>query len=121
MIKRRPTLFFMLVFVAASAILTAALALELDMTPLWSWIAAANLVALALWGWDKIQAKRSGWRVPELALHLMSVLGATPAAFVGMKLFRHKTMKMHFSLFYAVLLLVQIAVVITIARSGETP
>ncbi len=121
MIKRRPVFFFMIVFLSASAVLTAVTAIRFEVTVLFAWLLGANLVAFALWGFDKLQARRSGWRVPETALHLMSLLGATPAALIGMKLFRHKTMKMHFKLTYAVLLLVQIAVVITLARSGETP
>jgi uncharacterized membrane protein YsdA (DUF1294 family) len=61
-----------------------------------------NLVSLGLYGWDKGQAKRSGARVPERTLHSLALLGGFAGAWLGMRLFRHKTQK---SVFSVVLLL----------------
>lgn len=59
-------------------------------------VAAASLLSLVLYAWDKRQAARSGWRVPEKRLHLLSLLGGWPGALIGQRLFRHKTVKTRF-------------------------
>ena len=59
--------------------------------------AALSLVAFVLYGWDKWQAKREGRRVPELRLHAVALLGGFPGAWLGMRLFRHKTQKVGFT------------------------
>ncbi|MCB9831345.1 MAG: DUF1294 domain-containing protein [Planctomycetes bacterium] len=121
MMRSQPIRFFLLVFSLPALALAAVLALVLDWHWLGAWLLAANLSALMLWAFDKIQARRGGWRVPELALHLMSILGATPAAFIGMKFLRHKTMKMHFRIFYALLFLVQVALLLSLTVMKEGP
>jgi len=57
------------------------------------WHAAASLVAFALYGIDKRQARRGGRRVPELRLFFASLLGGWPGGALAMMLFRHKTAK----------------------------
>ena len=113
MMKRKPRRFFLLIFAIPSALAAFALWSTLNWSVLACWLLSANVVAFALWSYDKIAAKRKGWRVPEAALHIMSLLGATPAAFIGMKFMRHKSMKLHFAILYSVLFLLQIAILIT--------
>lgn len=55
--------------------------------------AALSVVSLALYAWDKLQAKRGGPRVPEARLHGLALLGGFPGAWLGRGLFRHKTQK----------------------------
>ena len=57
---------------------------------------AMNILAFAMFGWDKRQARRGGWRVRESTLLLVAFLGGTPGAFAGRALFRHKTRKQPF-------------------------
>ena len=57
---------------------------------------AVNILAFAMFGWDKRQARRGGWRVRESTLLLVALLGGTPGAFTGRALFRHKTRKQPF-------------------------
>ena len=59
--------------------------------PLAAWLAAANLAALALMGWDKFCARRGLRRVPEKALFAVALAGGAAGAWAGMYLFRHKT------------------------------
>lgn len=59
-------------------------------------LASINLVAFLAYGYDKIRAKRGGWRVPERTLHSFGMLGGVIGAFVAQKLFRHKTRKRSF-------------------------
>ena len=60
---------------------------------LWSYLAAVNLVTLLLYGYDKRAAAYGGPRVPERVLHAAAIAGGTPAAYLGQRLFRHKTIK----------------------------
>lgn len=57
-----------------------------------AWLTAWSLVAFGFYGYDKIQAQRSGWRVPEIVLHGLALIGGFPGALLGMVGFRHKTL-----------------------------
>lgn len=50
-----------------------------------------NLVAFIMYGYDKRKAKRHEWRVSEAALLLVALAGGPYGAWLGMKVFRHKT------------------------------
>jgi uncharacterized membrane protein YsdA (DUF1294 family) len=66
-----------------------------------SWFAALGAAAFAVFGFDKWRAARSGRRVPESFLVLLGALGGWPGGLLGMKVFRHKTIKWTFQLKYA--------------------
>ena len=59
---------------------------------------ALTLVTFVVYGLDKLQAKRGARRVPERSLHALSWLGGFGGAWLGMRLFRHKTQKPAFAL-----------------------
>lgn len=52
-----------------------------------------SLAALLAHGFDKLQARRGARRVPERTLHALALLGGFAGAWLGMRLFRHKTRK----------------------------
>jgi len=56
-----------------------------------------NAVALVIFGVDKLQSKKRGWRIPESRLLLTAFFGPF-GAYAGMLLFRHKTRKIKFLL-----------------------
>ena len=57
---------------------------------------------------DKRRAENREARVPEMTLHLLSLLGGWPGAFLAQRVFRHKTAKASFQLiFWAIVLLHQ--------------
>ena len=58
---------------------------------------ALTLASLALYGWDKRQARRARRRIPERMLHLLALAGGFPGAWLGRRLFRHKTQKPGFT------------------------
>ena len=80
----------------------------LDLPFLTTTVIALNLATVPLWGWDKLQARRSGWRVPEVTLHTVAVLGSAGTSLICMHLFRHKTSKRSFTVLYSVLLVLQV-------------
>jgi uncharacterized membrane protein YsdA (DUF1294 family) len=66
--------------------------------PLAGWLAAVNLTAFGYFGYDKLCARRSAWRVPEVVLHGLTLVVGSLGAFLAMRLFRHKTIKGAFQL-----------------------
>jgi len=69
-----------------------------------------NGISLAIFGIDKLQSKRGGWRVPESNLLLLAFF-APFGAFAGMLLFRHKTRKVRFFI-VPIFLLIQAFVIV---------
>ncbi len=71
-----------------------------------------SLLALVLFGWDKLMAKLDRPRIPEAALWGLAILGGGVGAFLGMRLFHHKTRKGFFHIGLPLLALLQIALLI---------
>lgn len=65
-------------------------------TIIWFLLAAINLVAFVLMGYDKHQARRGGGRIPERTLFLLAFFGGALGILLGMKAFRHKTQHKRF-------------------------
>ena len=70
--------------------------------PLWSVAALAglNLATLWLYAADKNAARRGQWRIAEKQLHLLSLLGGWPAAWLAQQNMRHKSSKTAFRAVY---------------------
>ena len=66
--------------------------------PIYLWLAAWSFVGFGFYGWDKSQAQRGAWRVPENVLHALALVGGVLGCWAGMFLFRHKTQKSEFKL-----------------------
>lgn len=70
------------------------------MTPLhWAlvgYLALVNLIAFTVYGADKRRARKDRRRVPEKTLFLLAIIGGSLGAFLGMRLFRHKTRHWYF-------------------------
>ena len=72
---------------------------------------AINVVTFFLYGIDKWKAKRLKWRVSEAALIWMAVLGGSIGAWLGMKVWHHKTQHAKFKYGLPLILLMQIVTV----------
>ena len=57
-----------------------------------------NEVTFIVYGIDKYKAKKAKWRIPEVTLLLLAVLGGSIGAWMGMKVWHHKTMHKKFKL-----------------------
>ena len=79
----------------------------------WSlaWITSLNLTTFGVYGVDKLQAKRQGFRIPEMCLLLLALFGGTVGAVAAMRVFRHKTIKASFRLAFWLLLAIQVALI----------
>jgi len=67
---------------------------------------AIQLVTFWLYFSDKQKAVSQQWRIPEMSLHLMELLGGWPAALVSQKCFRHKNRKLKYqTIFWSIVFL----------------
>ena len=73
------------------------------------YLLAINAVAFIIYGIDKYKAKKAKWRIPEATLLLLAVLGGSIGAWMGMKVWHHKTMHKKFKYGIPAILLIQIA------------
>lgn len=65
-----------------------------------------NFFTFCAYGRDKQCAKRGEWRIPEIQLHTLELLGGTIGAVAGQKIFHHKSKKKSYkATFYAVLVI----------------
>ena len=68
-----------------------------------------NAVTFIVYGIDKYKAKKAKWRIPEATLLLLAGLGGSIGAWMGMKVWHHKTMHKKFKYGIPAILLIQIA------------
>ena len=73
------------------------------------YLLAINAVAFIMYGIDKYTAKKAKWRISEATLLLLAVLGGSIGAWMGMKVWHHKTMHKKFKYGIPAILLIQIA------------
>lgn len=71
-------------------------------------LAFAQMAAFGLFWFDKTQAREHGPRVRETVLLMVSLLGGV-GAWMGQRLFRHKTRKEPFRTFLAAAILIHLA------------
>ena len=61
--------------------------------PLIAWLVGWTPPAFAAYGVDKWQATHGGWRIPEVVLHGLALVGGVAGAWAGRFVFHHKTRK----------------------------
>ena len=76
------------------------------------YLLAINAVAFIMYGIDKYKAKKAKWRISEATLLLLAVLGGSIGAWMGMKVWHHKTMHKKFKYGIPAILLMQIALMV---------
>jgi len=73
-----------------------------------------NIITFLSLGYDKLQAKAGGRRIPEKTLLLMGILGGAIGGLLGMQVFRHKTRHSKFWIIYILAAAVQVLLVIVL-------
>lgn len=72
----------------------------------------ANIVSFYLMWDDKRRAIKKNYRIPEKTLILWAAAGGSIGSMLGMKVFRHKTRHIKFSLGIPAILLVQLILIV---------
>lgn len=75
------------------------------------YLLAINGITFFTYGIDKWKAKRSKWRIPESTLLVMAVIGGSVGAWLGMKVWHHKTMHKKFKYGVPAIFFIQVALV----------
>ncbi len=84
--------------------------MQFDFHEILGWyLVFVNVLAMLVFGWDKLCAKKGRWRVPELRLMLLALAGGSLGALLAMQLFRHKTLHFKFKYGIPLLLILQLA------------
>lgn len=73
------------------------------------YLVAINVVTFFMYGIDKWKAKKSKWRISEVTLLGMAVIGGSIGAWLGMKTWHHKTLHKKFRYGVPLILIAQIA------------
>ena len=76
------------------------------------YLLAINAVAFFAYGIDKLKARKGWWRIPEATLLLLAIIGGSIGAWLGMKVWRHKTMHKKFRYGLPLILLLQLSAVL---------
>lgn len=71
-----------------------------------------NVVSFVVYGIDKLKAKRGGWRISEATLLLFAILGGSIGAWLGVKLWHHKTLHKKFKYGIPLIILLQLVLVV---------
>ena len=77
-----------------------------------AYLVIINVVTFFMYGIDKWKAKRSKWRVSEATLLMLAVIGGSIGAWLGMKVWHHKTLHKKFRYGIPIIILLQIALLL---------
>ena len=75
------------------------------------YLSAINVVTFVLFGLDKYNARKGNRRIREVTLMAMAALGGGVGAWMGMRLWHHKTKHRKFRYGIPLILLLQIALI----------
>lgn len=76
------------------------------------YLLAINVLTFLTYGVDKLKARKSWWRISEKTLLLLAILGGSIGAWVGMRLWRHKTLHKKFRYGVPAIIIAQIAIAV---------
>ena len=71
-----------------------------------------NLIAFVVMGIDKRKARLNAWRTPEKLLFILAIAGGAVGIWAGMRVFKHKTRKLKFSLGVPAIFIVQVSALV---------
>ena len=76
------------------------------------WVLALSVIAFAAMGVDKRRARLDRWRIRESTFFILALVGGSPGAVLGMRVFHHKTRHWYFKFGLPAILIAQIVLVI---------
>ena len=78
------------------------------------YLSIINAATFFTFGIDKLKAKHAKWRIREASLLTLAVLGGSIGAWLGMKLWHHKTMHKKFKYGIPAIIIIQLAIIVYI-------
>ncbi|MDE6688605.1 MAG: DUF1294 domain-containing protein [Prevotella sp.] len=72
------------------------------------YLAVVSVITFFVYGVDKWRARRTQWRISEATLLGLAVIGGSIGAWLGMKVFHHKTLHKKFRYGIPLILIAQI-------------
>ena len=82
------------------------------------YLIAINVITFLTYGIDKLKAKKGKWRIPESTLLLLAIIGGSIGAWLGIKVWHHKTLHKKFKYGIPLIVIVQIAIAVYIFREN---
>ncbi len=79
---------------------------------LFIFLIAINVITFFIYGIDKWKAKRYKWRIPEATLLGLAMIGGSVGAWLGMRIWHHKTMHKKFKYGIPLILLAQMVIIL---------
>jgi uncharacterized membrane protein YsdA (DUF1294 family) len=70
-----------------------------------------NIVTFLVYGIDKWKARKAMWRVREASLLMLAVLGGNIGAWLGMKVWHHKTQHKKFRYGIPAIIIIQLVII----------
>ena len=83
------------------------------------YLVTINVATFFTYGIDKLKAKKSLWRIRESALLGLAILGGSIGAWLGMKVWHHKTMHKIFKYGIPLILAVQIVLLLLVSCKSQ--
>lgn len=77
------------------------------------YVVVINVIGFVIMGVDKKRAIRGAWRISEASLFFVAFIGGSLGSIIGMQHFRHKTKHWYFQYGMPVILMLQIALLLT--------
>lgn len=76
------------------------------------YLIAINVATFLTYGIDKWKARKGKWRIREASLLMLAVLGGSVGAWLGMKVWHHKTQHKKFKYGVPAIIIVQFALLV---------
>ena len=92
--------------------------MELKYIIIIGYLEVMNIVGIAVMGIDKSKAKRGAWRIKEVTLFGVSIIGGSIGTLLGMFMFRHKTKHIYFVIGMPLILILHIALAVFLFTKG---
>lgn len=73
-----------------------------------AYLVVINVITFGLYGLDKYRAMNNMWRIPEKTLLGAAAVGGAYGAYLGMRIFHHKTKHLIFQIGVPIMMLVWI-------------
>lgn len=83
------------------------------------YLVVINLIGFAIMYIDKQKAKKGSWRIKEMTIFVVTLLGGGIGTIAGMYMFRHKTKKLKFTIGLPTILIFEIILIVYFVMKGN--